>query len=146
MPELPEVQTVVNHIKDELIGETIVDLKAIWPKVFHNFESVDFFKNDSPESIATKIATYNLSDISAMGSSPYAYTLSLSLPSKINKEWIKSIAQINTNKVLETSGIARHSKKNLHFWAHNDSGNNEISWYIIFNLFSLQNCIFISLR
>ena len=45
-------------------------------------ESVDFFKNDSPESIATKIATYNLSDISAMGSSPYAYTLSLSLPSK----------------------------------------------------------------
>ena len=27
-------------------------------------ESVDFFKNDSPESIATKIATYNLSDIS----------------------------------------------------------------------------------
>lgn len=44
MPELPEVQTVVNHIKDELIGETIVDLNAIWPKVFHNFESVDFLK------------------------------------------------------------------------------------------------------
>lgn len=51
MPELPEVQTVVNHIKDELIGETIVELKAIWPKVFHNFESVDFFKKNSDTKI-----------------------------------------------------------------------------------------------
>ena len=38
-------------------------------------ESVDFFKNDNPESIANKIVTYNLSDISAMGSSPYAYRM-----------------------------------------------------------------------
>ena len=51
MPELPEVQTVVNHIKDELIGETIIDLKAIWPKVFHNFKSVDFFKKNSDAKI-----------------------------------------------------------------------------------------------
>ena len=38
-------------------------------------ESIDFFKKDPPESIANKIITCNLSDISSMGSSPYAYTL-----------------------------------------------------------------------
>ena len=43
-------------------------------------ESTDFFKNDPPESIANKIIIYNLSDISSMGASPYAYTLSLALP------------------------------------------------------------------
>ena len=43
-------------------------------------ENIDFFQNDPPESIANKITTCNLSDISAMGAYPYAYTLSLSLP------------------------------------------------------------------
>ena len=52
-------------------------------------ESIDFFKKDPPESIANKIITYNLSDISSMGSSPYAYTLSLCLPSNIKDEWLK---------------------------------------------------------
>ena len=52
-------------------------------------ESVDFFSNDSPESIAQKIVTYNLSDISAMGAETYSYTLSLSLPEAIGQTWIK---------------------------------------------------------
>ena len=52
-------------------------------------ESVDFFKNDSPESIATKITTYNLSDISSMGARPFAYTLSLCLPKYIDSQWLK---------------------------------------------------------
>ena len=30
-------------------------------------EGVDFFKKDSPESVAQKIITYNLSDLSSMG-------------------------------------------------------------------------------
>jgi len=51
-------------------------------------ESVDFFKSDPAESVAQKIITYNLSDISSMGADPYAYTLSLSLPKKITHEWI----------------------------------------------------------
>ena len=51
-------------------------------------ESVDFFKNDPPESIANKIVTSNLSDISSMGAYPYAYTLSLCLPKKLNNEWL----------------------------------------------------------
>ena len=51
-------------------------------------ESTDFFKNDPPESIANKIVTCNLSDISSMGASPYAYTLSLCLPDKITDTWL----------------------------------------------------------
>tara|TARA_B100001250_G_scaffold21512_1_gene18235 strand:+ start:579 stop:1397 length:819 start_codon:yes stop_codon:yes gene_type:complete len=51
MPELPEVQTVVNHLKNKLIGKTIISLKPIWPKVFHNFKSEEFFKINSSAKI-----------------------------------------------------------------------------------------------
>ena len=51
-------------------------------------ENVDFFKSDPPKSIANKIITCNLSDISSMGAVPYAYTLSLCLPKKITNEWL----------------------------------------------------------
>ena len=37
MPELPEVQTVVNHIRPKLIGKKINSINVIWPKVLHNF-------------------------------------------------------------------------------------------------------------
>ena len=52
-------------------------------------ETVDFFQKDAPESIAQKIMTYNLSDLSSLGAVPYAYTLSLSLPKGIDENWIK---------------------------------------------------------
>ena len=52
-------------------------------------EGVDFFINDEPESIAQKIVTCNLSDLSSMGSVPYAYTLSLCLKKNIGNEWLK---------------------------------------------------------
>ena len=58
-------------------------------------EDIDFFKNDPPESIANKILTYNLSDISSMGASPYAYTLSLCLPKYIDSNWLKKF----TNRI-----------------------------------------------
>ena len=51
-------------------------------------ENVDFFKSDPPKSIANKIITCNLSDISSMGAVPYAYTLSLCLPKKLTNEWL----------------------------------------------------------
>jgi len=51
-------------------------------------ENVDFFKSDPPESIANKIITCNLSDISSMGAVPYSYTLSLCLPKKLTNEWL----------------------------------------------------------
>ena len=51
MPELPEVQTVVDHIKDDLIGDEIIAIKPIWPKVFHNFSSGDLFEKNSDTKI-----------------------------------------------------------------------------------------------
>ena len=59
-------------------------------------ENIDFFKFDDPKSIANKIVTINLSDLSAMGVDPYAYSLSLFLPNYINKNWLK----IFTNELL----------------------------------------------
>ena len=41
MPELPEVQTVVNHIKRDLIGEKLRSITSLWDKVFHNFSPSD---------------------------------------------------------------------------------------------------------
>ena len=65
-------------------------------------ESVDFFSNDPPESIAQKIVTYNLSDISAMGAETYSYTLSLSLPEAIGQTWIKKF--VNRLFLLQKAG------------------------------------------
>ena len=60
-------------------------------------ENIDFFYNDPPESIAQKLVCINLSDLSAMGSVPVAYTLNLSLNSKININWLKRL----TNRLFK---------------------------------------------
>ena len=39
MPELPEVQTVVNQIKSDLLRKKVESITPIWPKVLHNFTS-----------------------------------------------------------------------------------------------------------
>ena len=52
-------------------------------------EKIDFFYNDPPESVAQKLVCVNLSDLSAMGSLPVAYTLNLFLNSKININWLE---------------------------------------------------------
>ncbi len=52
-------------------------------------EDIDFFKNDEPMSIAKKIMTINLSDLSAMGVMPHSYLLNLFLPKYIDINWIK---------------------------------------------------------
>ena len=52
-------------------------------------ENIDFFSNDPPESIAHKILCVNLSDLSAMGSLPKAYTLNLSISPNIDYIWLK---------------------------------------------------------
>jgi thiamine-monophosphate kinase len=60
-------------------------------------ENIDFFYNDPPESVAQKLVCVNLSDLSAMGSAPVSYTLSLSLNAKININWLKRF----TNKLFK---------------------------------------------
>ena len=53
MPELPEVQTVVDHLIEPLSGKNIVDVKPIWPKVFDNFNSNNLFKQNPNLKIIT---------------------------------------------------------------------------------------------
>ena len=60
-------------------------------------ENIDFFYNDPPESVAQKLVCINLSDLSAMGSLPMAYTLNLSINSKINMNWLKKF----TNRLFK---------------------------------------------
>ena len=60
-------------------------------------ENIDFFSNDPPDSVAQKLVCVNLSDLSAMGSSPIAYTLNLSLTSRININWLR----IFTNRLFK---------------------------------------------
>ena len=38
MPELPEVQTVVNYLKPMCVGKRLKRVKPVWSKVFHNFD------------------------------------------------------------------------------------------------------------
>ena len=47
MPELPEVQTVVNHLRDDLIGETIIEITPLWEKVLDNFNETSFNNNNN---------------------------------------------------------------------------------------------------
>ena len=60
-------------------------------------ESIDFFKGDDPKSIANKIVTINLSDLSSMGVMPYAYTLNLILPTYVDDYWLSKF----TNELLK---------------------------------------------
>ena len=46
MPELPEVQTVVDHLRADLVGEKIIAIRPIWLKVLHNFDPNDLFKKN----------------------------------------------------------------------------------------------------
>ena len=41
MPELPEVQTVADHIKPDLIGKNVTGIEPVWKKVLHNFAKND---------------------------------------------------------------------------------------------------------
>ncbi len=46
MPELPEVQTVVNGLKEDLVGDRITCITPIWEKVLSNFIPSDLFIKD----------------------------------------------------------------------------------------------------
>ena len=54
MPELPEVQTVVNALKDDLVAHRIVHIKPIWPKVLYNFKPIDI-KIDGKENLIQNV-------------------------------------------------------------------------------------------
>jgi len=45
MPELPEVETVVLSIRDQLVGQKFININVWWPKVLFNFSKKDFLDN-----------------------------------------------------------------------------------------------------
>jgi thiamine-monophosphate kinase len=55
-------------------------------------EGVHFFANDRPDLIAKKSLRVNLSDLAAKGSTPAGYLLVLSLPGRIDTDWLRSFA------------------------------------------------------
>lgn len=60
MPELPEVQTVVDHLRNDLIGEKIVSIDPLWHKTLTNFAPKDLLKNNQMQEISdiTRRAKY----------------------------------------------------------------------------------------
>ena len=95
-------------------------------------ENIDFFKFDDPKSIANKIVTINLSDLSAMGVDPYAYSLSLFIPNYINKYWLK----IFTNELLKLQ-----KKYNFYLLGGDLSKSNKLSMSASFFGFPKKNNI-----
>ena len=51
MPELPEVQTVVDHLKKNILGKSILDINPLWHKTLENFHPTKFFNINSSKKI-----------------------------------------------------------------------------------------------
>jgi thiamine-monophosphate kinase len=64
-------------------------------------ESVHFFKNDPPGTIAQKALRVNLSDLAAKGAEPLSYLLTLALPPWVDDPFLAAFA----------SGLAEDQKK-----------------------------------
>lgn len=51
MPELPEVQAVVDNLKNNIIGEEIISITPLWDKTIKNFNPKKNFNKNSPKKI-----------------------------------------------------------------------------------------------
>ena len=59
-------------------------------------EGVHFFEGEKPEHIARKALRVNLSDLAAMGATPFSYQLNIAFPQKPDENWLKAF----TNALL----------------------------------------------
>ncbi len=55
-------------------------------------EGVHFIGNEAPALIAKKLLRTNLSDLAAMGATPYCYFLSIALPAPLDESYIQAFA------------------------------------------------------
>ena len=53
-------------------------------------EGIHYLAGEPPERLARKLLRVNLSDLAAMGATPYCYTLTLALPSDVGDEWLEA--------------------------------------------------------
>ena len=81
-------------------------------------EKIDFFMFDNSKSIANKIITINLSDLSAMGSNPFTYSLNLFLPDYIDNKWLR---------VFSNELFRLQKKYNFYLLGGDISKSNELS-------------------
>jgi thiamine-monophosphate kinase len=56
-------------------------------------EGVHFLADDPPEAVAQKALRVNLSDLAAKGAEPVGYLLALSLPQRIEMDWLDAFAR-----------------------------------------------------
>ncbi len=108
-------------------------------------EKIDFFKFDNPKSIANKIIAVNLSDLSAMGAYPFAYSLNLFLPVYVNRDWLKNFTNelyrlqrkynfyliggdISKSKILSISATFFGNVKNNKVVTQSSLGLNKDIW------------------
>jgi thiamine-monophosphate kinase len=56
-------------------------------------EGVHYIGDEQPEQIASKLLRVNLSDLAAMGASPRAYTLNMTLPGDVTDAWVRTFCQ-----------------------------------------------------
>jgi len=131
-------------------------------------EKIDFFKFDNSKSIANKIITINLSDLSAMGANPFTYSLNLFLPDYIDNKWLRvfsnelyrlqkkynfyllggdisksnelSISATFFGNVKKNKVIKQHSLgKNKDIWITGNIGDSYIGLNILKNKIKLSN-------
>ncbi len=55
-------------------------------------EDVHFDKRYDPEILARKLLRINLSDVAAMGATPYGYTLNVAIPSRDRVRWLEKFS------------------------------------------------------
>lgn len=53
---------------------------------------VHFFANEPPDTLARRLLRVNLSDLAAMGATPDAYFLNLTLPNDVDGSWLEGFA------------------------------------------------------
>ncbi len=80
-------------------------------------EDTHFTKSYDPEILGKKLLRINLSDIAAMGASPYGFTLNISIPKINHEEWLKRFCL----------GLKKDMKKfNLKLFGGDLSGSSKI--------------------
>ncbi|KJV65363.1 MULTISPECIES: thiamine-phosphate kinase [Ehrlichia] len=95
---MKEFEYIRNYIykldHDSLIGDDAAIINCTHKKLLVTkdilIEGVHFFKQCNPHILAKKAIRSNLSDIAAMGATPYGYCLGLVLPNNISQDWWKN--------------------------------------------------------
>lgn len=77
-------------LKDDAGVLTVPDGKQLVVTTDTINESIHFLPGTSPQHIAHKALATNLSDLAAMGATPLAYTLNLSLPGDVDEAWLQA--------------------------------------------------------